>query len=145
MKIERWKEESDEEWADRLAEETKIADNAETTKYFFQSGYEEDEIILNYVGEDSWTWKEHPEGPFKANRIIGWKNTAEKWDSYLEAIKDTVPHVSLADYEVLEDKLEAIEDWWNLFNQCIDSETVKNKLEGILRGSTQTARKDNED
>jgi len=39
------------------------------------------------------------------------KEKAEAWDNYLEAIKDTVPHVSLDDYEILEDKLEAAKRW----------------------------------
>jgi len=41
------------------------------------------------------------------------KEKAERFDNYLESIKDSIPHVSLADYEVLEDKLEAIKTEWS--------------------------------
>ena len=36
----------------------------------------------------------------------------------------------------VEEKLEAVEDWWLLFNQCIDSDAAKEKLEEILKGPT---------
>lgn len=111
MKIERWEEETDEDWAARLSEEITLANNTEICRYFVErDSYAEDGVIINYIGELGWTWKEHPEGPFKANQILEWKNKAERWDNYLESIKDTVPHVSLDDYEVLEDKLEAVKD-----------------------------------
>lgn len=41
---------------------------------------------------------------------------ADKWDRYLNSIKDSIPHVSLDDYEVLEDKLEAIKKWYEKWN-----------------------------
>ncbi len=37
----------------------------------------------------------------------------------------------------LKDKLDAVQTWWNLFNQCIDSEVVKEKLEKILEVSDE--------
>lgn len=81
MKVERWEEETDEEWAYRLAEEITLANNTEVSKYFIERDpYADDGVIINYIGEDSWTWKEHPEGPFKATQIIEWKNKAEKWN-----------------------------------------------------------------
>ena len=105
MTVERWEEESDEEWAERLAEEIAIANNTETTQYFFKSGYEEDEIILNYVGKDSWTWKNHPEGPFKATQILEWKKEAELLPIYKKQYGNMVDHAL-----ELEDKLEAIKN-----------------------------------
>ncbi len=32
----------------------------------------------------------------------------------------------------LEERLKAVQDWWDLYNQCIDSEAAKEKLEKIL-------------
>lgn len=89
MKIERWEEENDEEWAERLAEEITLADNAETTHYFVERDpYDEEGIIINYVGGSAITWKEHPEGPFKATQIIKWKNKATRWDALVKDIKE---------------------------------------------------------
>lgn len=39
----------------------------------------------------------------------------------------------LAIVEPLAEKLEAVRTWWLLFNQCIDSEAVKEKLEELLK------------
>ncbi len=79
MRIERWEEETDEEWAERLAGEIAIADNTEISKYFVERApYDETRLIINYIVEKSWTWKEHPEGPFTAKQIIEWKNKAER-------------------------------------------------------------------
>ena len=81
MKVERWEEETDEEWAERLAEEIATANDTEISKYFVERDtYSDDAIIVNYIVEKSWTWKEHPEGPFTAKQIIEWKNKAEKMD-----------------------------------------------------------------
>ena len=74
MKIERREEETDEDWAERLAYEIEIANNTETTQYFVERDpYDESGIIINYIGEDRWTWKEHPEGPFNCKQILEWK------------------------------------------------------------------------
>jgi len=84
VKIERWEEETDEDWAERLAEETVIANDTETTKYFVEDDpYNEDSFVVNYVGKDSMIWKEHPEGPFKCKQVVEWKKKALK----LEAVK----------------------------------------------------------
>jgi len=32
----------------------------------------------------------------------------------------------------LEERLKAVQDWWDLYNQCIDSEAAKEKIEKIL-------------
>ena len=81
MKIERWEEETDEDWAERLSEEIALANNTGISRYFVErDSYAEDGVIINYIGELGWIWKEHPEGPFKASQIIDWKNKAEKWD-----------------------------------------------------------------
>lgn len=94
MKIERWEEESDEEWAVRLADEIALANNTEVSQYFVErDSYTDDGIIINYIGEDGWTWKEHPEGVFKAKQIIEWKNKAEKWGKLSEAMKKTVSEI----------------------------------------------------
>lgn len=93
MKIERQEKETDEEWAERLTEEMAIANNTEISKYFVErDSYAEDAIIINYIGEDSWTWKEHPEGPFTANQIIVWKNKAEKFDRLFPSLKYLAEH-----------------------------------------------------
>ena len=34
--------------------------------------------------------------------------------------------------QALEERLKAVKDWWDLHNQCIDSEAAKEKLEEIL-------------
>lgn len=74
MKVERWKEETDEDWAERLADEISLANDPSISKYFVERDpYDEEGIIINYIGEKGWTWKEHPEGPFKATQIIEWK------------------------------------------------------------------------
>lgn len=52
--------------------------------------------------------KAHYDVTTNSIQVYEWKEKAEKWDNYLEAIKDSIPHVSLADYEILEDKLEAL-------------------------------------
>lgn len=97
MKVERWEEETDEEWAERLAEEIAIADNTETTHYFVERDpYDEEGIIINYVGGNAITWKEHPEGPFKATQIIEWKNKSAGWDEvapYLPKIIEILKEV----------------------------------------------------
>jgi len=50
MKVERWEEETDEEWAERLAEEIAIADNTYLSKYFVERDpYEEKVVIINYI------------------------------------------------------------------------------------------------
>lgn len=87
VKIERWEKETDEEWAERLAEETAIANDTETTLYFVEDDpYNEDRFIVNYVEKDSMTWKEHPEGPFTCKQVLEWKKKAEN----LKAIKNKV-------------------------------------------------------
>ena len=77
-KVERWEEETDKDWAERLAEETMIANDTETTQYFVEDDpYQEDSFIINYVGKDSMTWKEHPEGLFTCKQVLEWKKKAE--------------------------------------------------------------------
>ncbi len=57
---------------------------------------------------EKWLWDSCGYAPdTSVEEIAAWMEKAEAWDSYLEAIKNTVPHVSLADYEGLEDKLDA--------------------------------------
>jgi len=112
MKVERWEDETDEDWAERLAEEIEIANNTETTKYFVERDpYEEDGIIIYYIGEDGWTWKEHPEGPFKASQIIDWKNKAEKWEDpdTIQVVANGIKYNALIkSHHRLMNKLEAV-------------------------------------
>ena len=85
MKVERWEEETDENWAERLAEEIELANATETTQYFVERDpYDEENFIINYIGEDGWTWKEHPEGPFSCKQVLEWKLKAEKWDLQID-------------------------------------------------------------
>jgi len=93
MKIERWEEETDEDWAERLADETALANNAETSKYFVERDpYDEAGVIINYIQEKAWTWKEHPEGPFTAKQIIEWKNTTEKFNILFPSLEYLATH-----------------------------------------------------
>lgn len=93
MKIERWEEESEEEWAERLAEEIALANDTETSQYFVnRDPYDEAGVIVNYIGKDGWMWKEHPEGPFTAKQIIGWKNEAEKFDRLRPGLEYLAQH-----------------------------------------------------
>lgn len=62
---------------------------------------------------------------------------AKKWDSYLEHIKDTIPHVSLDDYEILEDRLEDIKAYVETF---MPYHSHKIELLGILDGSEFTTK-----
>lgn len=88
MKVERWEDESDEDWAERLADEIKDANNIETTQYFIQHDpYDEESFIINYNSKDSWSWKEHPEGPFTCKQVLEWKKKAERWDRLLPHMK----------------------------------------------------------
>lgn len=93
MKVERGEEETDEEWAERFAEEIETANNTEISQYFVEQYTQaEDMVIINYIKKDSWTWKEHPEGPFKADQIITWKNKAAKFDRLFPSLKYLAEH-----------------------------------------------------
>lgn len=81
MKIERWENETDEEWTERLTYETAIANNTETTNHYIQRLPEDEtQFIIQYVDEGGMVWREHPEGPFNAKQVLEWKKKAEKWD-----------------------------------------------------------------
>ena len=76
-----------------MAEEIALANNTETTQYMVhRDPYEEDGIIISYIGETGWTWKEHPEGPFKVAQILGWKNKAEKFDRLFPSLEYLAIH-----------------------------------------------------
>ena len=141
MKVERWEEESDEEWAERLVYETAIANNTETTLYMVhRDPYEEDGFIINYVGETSMTWKEHPEGPFKAVQILGWKNKAELLPIYEKQYGNMVEHALER-----EDKLEAVKNYIVILrdapeNTMMTTSTIANILDKILEGSEITTK-----
>ena len=93
MKVERWEGESDVDWSERLLEETEIANDIENTQYFVKEHPEnEEEFIINYVGKDSWTWKEHPEGPFSCKQVLYWKSKAEKLDRLLPSLQVIAEH-----------------------------------------------------
>jgi len=49
------------------------------------------------------TWKKHPEGPFTATQILGWKNEAELLPIYEKQYGNMVEHAL-----ELEHKLEAV-------------------------------------
>ncbi len=85
MKIERYKDETDEEWDERLAEEVSVANDYKTTLYFVkEDSYNEEQIIINYIAPDAWTWKEHPEGPFSCKQIMEWKQKYHLWEGLME-------------------------------------------------------------
>lgn len=93
VKIERWEKETDEEWAERLAYETAIANDTETTLYFVEDDpYNEDGFIVNYVGKDSMTWKEHPEGPFTCKQVLEWKKKAAKLEEEPRLVQKVMIH-----------------------------------------------------
>ena len=93
MKVERYGEENDEEWAERLSEAITIADDTEATTYFVERDpMAEDSIIINYSGEGMWSYREHPEGPFTVKQILGWKNKAEKLDNLLPSLEYLAEH-----------------------------------------------------
>jgi len=90
-KIERYEDESDEDWAERFAEEMEIANDVEYTQYMVhQDDYEEDRLIIEYVGKDSWTWKEYPEGSFTCKQVLEWKRKAEQCDMILPMLKKLI-------------------------------------------------------
>lgn len=96
VKIERRKDESDEDWAERLTEETAIANDTETTQYFVEDDpYQEDGFIVNYVGKDSMTWKEYPEGPFTCKQVLIWKKKAEPRPVTLETLTREMERIIL--------------------------------------------------
>ena len=106
MKIERYENETDEDWAERLAYETGIANDTETTIYFVEDDPDqEDSFIINYVGKDSMTWKEHPEGPFTCKQVLEWKNKADAMLGFRKAAEDFGGYA--AD---LNDKLDTVRD-----------------------------------
>ena len=107
MKVERWEEESDEDWTERLAEEIELANATETTQYFVERDpYDEEKFIINYIGKTGWTWKEHPEGPFSCKQVLEWKLKAERKKMNIE-ISDEL-------YEYLKDLRHAdgAEAWY---------------------------------
>jgi len=98
VKIERREEETDEEWTERLAEETGIANDTETTQYMVhRDDYEEDGFIIYYVGKDSWTWKEHPDGMFTCKQVLDWKKKAEALPMTLETLLEEMDRIILTE------------------------------------------------
>ena len=84
MKIERYDDETDEEWDERLGEEIADADNYITTRYFVErDSYNETQFIVNYVTPNAFTWKEHPEGPFTCKQIMEWKEKYHLWEKLM--------------------------------------------------------------
>lgn len=151
MKVERWEEETDEEWAERLAEEIETANNTEISQYFIEQYTQaEDMVIINYIQKDSWTWKEHPEGPFKADQIIEWKNKAEQL-KYAE----TAIHLLTDEVVEIRDKLEAIETQFHNYPDHADYRRFGDFYEvyeewmfetrKILNGSEFTTKDDNDE
>ena len=84
MKIERYDNETDEEWDDRLAEEVSVANDYKDVDYFVQRDpCDEHRIIINYIYPGAWTWKEHPEGPFTCKQIMEWKHKYHLWEELM--------------------------------------------------------------
>jgi len=92
MKIERFEDETDEEWDERLAEEITMADDYKTAKYFVKDDpSDEQQIIINYIAPNSWTWKEHPEGPFTCKQIMEWKQKYHLWEELMRLGSEAKP------------------------------------------------------
>lgn len=72
-------------------------------------------------------WDEKPNQLIVGAYVPRFRYNAKKIDAWLEKLK--------AHYEPIEEKaraLDAVQGWWNMFNQCIDSEAVKDRLWKIL-------------
>jgi len=84
MKIERYDDETDEEWDERLGEEIANADDYVKSQYFVQRDpYNEENVIINYIPPDAFSWKEHPEGPFSCKQIMEWKHKYHLWEELM--------------------------------------------------------------
>ena len=96
--IERYENETDSEWEERLAEEIIIADNLDgSVNHFIETvAGSETEVTINYIQKDMWVWREHPEGNFHVDTILAWKNKAFLWDELcslsgkLESVGDLI-------------------------------------------------------
>jgi len=98
MKVERHENETEEDWAERLTYETAIANDTETTQYFVEDDpSQEDSFIINYVGKDSMTWKDHPEGPFTCRQVLIWKKKSESHLVTLEALLLEMQRITLTE------------------------------------------------
>lgn len=62
-----------------------------------------------------------------------WREKAELWDQYAIYDNDNEPKILVKDLLIAYEKLEAVKGWWDIFNQCIDSEGAKEKLWKILK------------
>ena len=145
MKVERWEEESDEEWAGRRAEEIATADNTETTQYFIQQDkMAENSLIINYAGEGAWTYKEHPEGPFTVTQILGWKRGAELLPIYEKQYRHMTEHAleltdklkAIESYIIEFDNYEAGGELWDAPEYCAWLEAIQE----IVQSSGETAK-----
>ncbi len=64
--------------------------------------------------------------------------TSDIWKDYDAKTKypDVTAYILklIRENKKVEEKLEAVEEWWGMFNQCIDSQVVKEQLEKIIFG-----------
>ena len=151
-KVERWKEETDEDWAERLAEEVALANNTEISRYFIESDpHAEDSIIINYIGELGFTWKEHPQGPFNAKQLLEWKAEAKMWEKDHDIMKKNyVDMVRIMEdwkngAERLETQLKAVKGWCEHYSSLNPPYAHHGDLEAlrrILEGETPVKEED---
>ncbi len=84
-----------------------------------------------FIVVHEWTWE-------KRFDVSAYLNKRDAWLEKVEAERSDLTN----DLMDAERKLEGIQIWWDLFNQCIDSEVVKTKLEEILEGGNEGKEKD---
>ena len=46
------------------------------------------EVLVSFFNLDGFTWKDHPDNPFKTKDIMTWKNKAELWDILQERLEE---------------------------------------------------------
>ena len=90
---------------------------------------------------EKWLWDSCGYAPdISVEELAEWMKKAEKYDAWMIDKTDgaiiTISQEKWQECLSVLKKLEAVKTWWNMFNQCIDSEAVKDKLEEILEDST---------
>ena len=70
-------------------EKRRNASNVANCEYLIDPNPEcEYEILISFFNRDGFTWKEHPDNPFKTKDIMIWKNKADLWDILQERLEE---------------------------------------------------------